>query len=249
MTDSPRLSHGRTSGPVVGSAPSAQKEREGRTRTPRARRWQRDNRLPPAGSRFPSARAPSTGGARSKTTPTMRPRGPLRRVPAVPALAACSAFVAFPLPAKGRPSRAPRPGRPVGPRTSPFGSTSRREPPGPACHHFELTNESGRRRTLSGFSGVSAVRFGGRQLGISATANDAHARLAATSGRGATASAVPGLGKRGTFRRRDAESSSLGTSCAPPGPAASKVVPFPFPACTGVGPGFLYRRSGAEGLG
>jgi hypothetical protein len=116
---------------------------------------------------------------------------------------------------------------------------------------LNFTNLSGHTCTLRGYPGVSAVSLSGRQIGRPAgwgTATPATVSLAG----GATATAGLQISDPGDF----------GTACFPPGPqgragklptaaglrvyppdqSTSKVIPFPFHACYGTAPVWMYAK-------
>jgi uncharacterized protein DUF4232 len=105
---------------------------------------------------------------------------------------------------------------------------------------LELTNLSGHACTLGGYPGVSAVDLAGRQLG-SAAAKNAHVTPHVVSvAAGATARAVLKIGDTGHFSTSVcASTTAAGLRVYPPGRTASKVVPFPFAACSLLGPTYL----------
>lgn len=106
---------------------------------------------------------------------------------------------------------------------------------------IDFANHSGRRCTLAGYPGVSAVNASGAQLGRAAARNTAVAATTVTLANGAVASA--------TLQILDVDN-ILASTCAPteasglrvyvPNQTASSVLPFTFRACGKVGPTYLY---------
>jgi len=105
---------------------------------------------------------------------------------------------------------------------------------------LDLTNLSGHSCTLGGYPGVSAVDLAGHQLG-SAAAKNAHVTPHVVSvAAGATARSVLKIGDTGHFSTSVcASTTAAGLRVYPPGQTASKVVPFPFAACSLLGPIYL----------
>jgi hypothetical protein len=124
-------------------------------------------------------------------------------------------------------------------------------------YYLEFTNLSGHACTLRGYPGVSAVSLSGRQLG-SPAGWGAHGTPAVRLASGATATAQllvsePGIwgqcftgppprpGRPGTLP------TAAGLRVYPPNQFASKVIPYPFPACAHAGP--VYVHAGPVTLG
>jgi len=110
---------------------------------------------------------------------------------------------------------------------------------------LKFTNQSGHACTLTGYPGVSAVDLRGRRLGSTAS-RDASPAAPVHLADGATASALLRVANAGNFpaatcRRRAA----AGLRVYPPNETASKVVPFPFAACSRPGPVYLHVRAAA----
>jgi Domain of unknown function (DUF4232) len=108
---------------------------------------------------------------------------------------------------------------------------------------LKFTNLSGRACTLGGYPGISAVNLAGRQLGSagSRAVSPAHpVSLAA----GATASAVLRITVAGNFPNTICRRvMAAGLRVYPPNQRASRIVPFPFEACSRVGPVYLSVRA------
>jgi len=109
---------------------------------------------------------------------------------------------------------------------------------------LELTNLSGRRCALRGYPGVSAVDLAGRQLG-SAAGRNAHTRLSTVSlAPGRTAAAVLQVAHAGVYPTAECRPvTAAGLRIFPPNQKASKVAPFPFRACSRVGPVYLHVQA------
>jgi hypothetical protein len=97
---------------------------------------------------------------------------------------------------------------------------------------------------LFGYPGVSAVDVRGRQLGSAAGRNRALAPRSVTLARGASASAVLQVVQAGNFPASSCHVViAAGLRVFPPDQSASKVVPFPFRACSRTGPVYLTVRA------
>lgn len=112
---------------------------------------------------------------------------------------------------------------------------------GSSYYKLRFTNLSGHACTLQGFPGVSAAGLAGRQLGRAAarsrTATPRQVRLPNT----ASAVAVLRLVNAQNFTRsacRPVIAAQL--RVYPPNQTASKLVPFPFSACSRSGPVYLF---------
>jgi hypothetical protein len=111
---------------------------------------------------------------------------------------------------------------------------------GGTYYNLELTNLSGHECHLLGFPGVSGVNLGGHQLGSSASRNRAIPSRAVTLESGSTATAILRITDVGNFSRSMcAPTTAAGLRVYPPNQFASKVIPFPFAACSKVGPTYL----------
>jgi len=117
---------------------------------------------------------------------------------------------------------------------------------GSTYYTLEFTNLSGHSCTLAGYPGVSAVDLSGNQIGAPATREAFATPHTVTLGTGtrATATATLRIVEAGNF-----PASSCGPVVAaglrvyPPNQRASKVVPFPFGACSHSGNGVLSVRA------
>jgi hypothetical protein len=110
---------------------------------------------------------------------------------------------------------------------------------GSIYYKLEFTNLSGRACSLSGYPGVSAVDLGGRQLGSAGSRNTSRVRTVSLA-TGATATAVLRITEAGNFPNSTCHRvSAAGVRVYPSNQTASKVVPFPFDACSRTGPVYL----------
>jgi hypothetical protein len=110
---------------------------------------------------------------------------------------------------------------------------------GSIYYKLEFTNLSGHACTLAGYPGVSAVDLGGRQLGSAGSRNTSHVRTVRLAN-GATATAVLRITEAGNFPNSACHRvGAAGVRVYPPNETASKVVPFPFDACSRTGPVYL----------
>jgi len=115
---------------------------------------------------------------------------------------------------------------------------------GSSYYKLAFTNLSGHACTLQGFPGVSAAGISGRQLGRAAARSHAGTARQIRLANNATAVAVLQIANAHNFPR-----SSCGLVVAaalriyPPNQTASKLAPFPFPACSRSGPVFLFVRA------
>lgn len=115
---------------------------------------------------------------------------------------------------------------------------------GTIYYTLEMTNLSGGTCTLSGYPGVSAVDLSGHQLGRSADRNPAHATKTVTLANGATATATLGITDTGVYSPSTCGIvTAAGLRVYPPNQTGSKVVPYPFPACSHSGPVYLHVQS------
>jgi Domain of unknown function (DUF4232) len=113
---------------------------------------------------------------------------------------------------------------------------------GSITYNVEFTN-LGRRCTLFGYPGVSAVSLGGHQLGNSATRDSARAPHTVTLGRGHTASASVRIVDAGNFPASSCgPTTAAGLHVIPPNTATARTIPFPFAACSRTGVSYLFVR-------
>jgi hypothetical protein len=110
---------------------------------------------------------------------------------------------------------------------------------GSVYYGLKFTNMSGHACTLVGYPGVSAVDLARHQLGSAASRNPSQARSVRLA-RGATATAVLQIVTAGNFPTSTCHRvKAAGLRVYPPNQTASKVVPFPFDACSRRGPVYL----------
>jgi Domain of unknown function (DUF4232) len=111
---------------------------------------------------------------------------------------------------------------------------------GSIYYRLELTNLSGRACTLFGYPGVSAVNLAGRQLGSAAGRDPVHGPHLVTLARGATATVVLRIADVGNYPAATCRPvTAAGLRVYPPNQRASRLVPFPFRACSRPGPVYL----------
>ena len=114
---------------------------------------------------------------------------------------------------------------------------------GSSYYSLGFTNLSGHACTLLGYPGVSAVNLGGHALGSAAARENFQTPRVVTLAGGATAHAVLRIVEAGNFpASRCHEVTAAGLRVYPPNELASKVIPFPFPACSRTGPVYLSVR-------
>ena len=114
---------------------------------------------------------------------------------------------------------------------------------GSIYYNLDFTNLSGHACTLVGYPGVSAVNLGGHTLGSAASRDNFHAPVVVTLAAGATARAVLRIVEAGNFPASTCRQvAAAGLRVYPPNQTASKVVPFPFSACSRSGPAYLSVR-------
>jgi hypothetical protein len=115
---------------------------------------------------------------------------------------------------------------------------------GSTYHRLAFTNISGRACSLLGYPGVSGVDLAGRQLGSAASRDNARAPRLVTLANGATATALLRIVDAFNYSRsacRPVTAAALRVYA--PGARRSKIVPFPFAACSRAGPLYLSVRT------
>lgn len=111
---------------------------------------------------------------------------------------------------------------------------------GAIVYRLELTNLSGHTCTIEGYPGISAVTLDGAQLGTAATRITSPAAHLVTLAEGRTASVDVQLTTTGVYAPHECVPvTAAGIRVYPPDQTASKVVPFPFAACSKAGPRYL----------
>jgi hypothetical protein len=131
---------------------------------------------------------------------------------------------------------------------------------GSIYYDLEFTNLSGHSCSVDGFPGLSGVNLAGKRLG-SAAARDSSPSpklitlASATSAMGLsasssanTATAVLQLTDVANLTSGCAHATAAGLRVYPPDQTASKVVPFPFVACSHSGPIYLHVASLQKGI-
>jgi hypothetical protein len=119
---------------------------------------------------------------------------------------------------------------------------------GSIYYTLEFTNLSARTCTLKGYPGVSAVNLGGHTLGSAAGRDHATTPHLITLVPGATATAVLRIVEAGNFPTASCHQvTAAGLRVYPPNLTTSKVVPFPFLACSSTGPVYLSVRAVRHG--
>jgi Protein of unknown function (DUF4232) len=114
---------------------------------------------------------------------------------------------------------------------------------GSLIYRLELTNLSGHTCALFGYPGVSAVGLSGRQLGRAATRDHGRAAHTVTLRNGHTAVSLVRIVNVGNFPSATCgQVTAAGLRVFPPNSATSKIVPFPFRACSRIAPTYLFVR-------
>ncbi len=114
---------------------------------------------------------------------------------------------------------------------------------GSIYYKLEFTNLSGSTCTLTGYPGVSGVDLGGHQLGSAGSHDPATAARTVTLANGATKTATLRIVEAGNFPSAQCHmTEAAGLRVYPPNQTASKIVPFPFSACSRAGRSYLSVR-------
>jgi len=111
---------------------------------------------------------------------------------------------------------------------------------GRTFYYLEFTNLSGTSCHLFGYPGVSGVTLGGTQIGSPAArySNNPHT---VTLANGATTHALVGVVNAGVIPAPQCHPvTASGLRVYPPNQTQSRVVPYPFPACSRTGPIYLF---------
>jgi hypothetical protein len=115
---------------------------------------------------------------------------------------------------------------------------------GSIYYSLELTNLWGRPCTLAGYPGVSAVDLRRRQLGSAASRNPARPPHVVTLAPGASATSVLQVAQALNFPRSACRpTEAAGLRVYPPNQRTARIVPFPFRACSRVGPVYLTTQA------
>ncbi len=120
---------------------------------------------------------------------------------------------------------------------------------GSTYYNLEFTNLYRHACTLFGYPGVSGVNLVGHRLGSAASHNAAHAPSVVTLPGGATATVVLRITDVFAFPSSACgRQTAAGLRVYPPNQTASKVVPFPFVACSHTGPVYLSVEAVQKGI-
>jgi uncharacterized protein DUF4232 len=112
---------------------------------------------------------------------------------------------------------------------------------GSAFYELRFTNLSGHACTLVGYPDVSAIGLNGRRLGSEAARNSHSPTRAVRLGIGGLASALLQITDVGNFPRSACRpTTAAGLRVYPPNQTGSKVIPFPFSACSRTGLAYLH---------
>jgi hypothetical protein len=114
---------------------------------------------------------------------------------------------------------------------------------GSTFYKLKLTNLSGHACTLTGYPGVSGVNLAGHRLGSAAARDHSVTPHTVRLPAGATRTAVLQIVNVGNFSATACHPvTAAGLRVFPPNTFRSKVVPFPFRACSRSGPAYLIVR-------
>jgi hypothetical protein len=112
---------------------------------------------------------------------------------------------------------------------------------GSTYYHLEFTNLSSHRCTLLGYPGVSAVNPAGRRIGSPAARNAQTPVRAVSLAPGGSASAVLQVADTGVFPKASCRAvTAAGLRVFPPNQTRSRLVPYPFRACSHPGTAYLH---------
>lgn len=121
---------------------------------------------------------------------------------------------------------------------------------GSSFYNLELTNLSASSCTLSGYPGVSGVDLSGHQLGSAASRNPQHKAVTVTiSPRGSAHVVLRIVDALNYPKSTCAPVMAAGLRVYPPGQTASKLIPYPFLACSRAGANYLSVEAVQPGLG
>lgn len=119
---------------------------------------------------------------------------------------------------------------------------------GSTFYELKLTNLSKHRCALRGYPGVSAVDLKGHRLGRPASREHVGNVKSITLRHGQTATATLRIVQAGNFPSSTCrQTTAAGLRVYPPGQTKSKVIPFPFAACSHSGPTYLSVRAVHKG--
>jgi hypothetical protein len=115
---------------------------------------------------------------------------------------------------------------------------------GSVYYNLYFTNLSARSCRLRGYPRVAAVNLAGRQVGRAARRESVGKPTTVTLQRGATAAAILRIVDAANFTASAChEATAAGLRVYPPGQARSKMIPFPFKACSLTGVSVLSVRA------
>jgi hypothetical protein len=152
--------------------------------------------------------------------------------PAIPTTPISAAITPAPAPATASATACATPGLVIWLDTQGNGTA------GSVFYTLELTNLSGHTCTLRGYPGVSAVNLAGHTVGSAASRDHSTTPHNVTLAPGAAGNFPPATCHQVT---------AAGLRVFPPGQTASKIVPFPFAACSSTGPVYLSVRAVRHG--
>jgi len=121
---------------------------------------------------------------------------------------------------------------------------------GSIYYNLEFTNLGRGACTLYGYPGVSAVDLSGRQLGSAARRDAVRPAATVTLAAGGSAYTVLRITEAGNYPGSACGMvTAAGLRVYPPGQTASKLVPYPFSACSRSGPNILSVETVRGGRG
>ena len=119
---------------------------------------------------------------------------------------------------------------------------------GSVYYRLELTNLSGHTCTLGGYGRAAAVDLAGRQIGHGSGRFVSRAPLVKLAPRASASAVLQILNVENFSRSACRPVTAAGIRFFPPHQNASKVVPFPFRACSRSGPEFMWLQAVRPGL-
>jgi hypothetical protein len=121
---------------------------------------------------------------------------------------------------------------------------------GSSFFNLEFTNLGSSACTLSGYPGVSGVSLSGAQVGSAASRNPQHKAKRVTLSAGGTGHVVLRIVDALNYPKSACRPvTAAGLRVYPPGQTASKLVPFPFLACSRAGSSYLSVEVAQPGRG
>lgn len=107
-------------------------------------------------------------------------------------------------------------------------------------YSLEFTNLSGHACTMTGAPGVSGVTLAGKQLGAAASRNETGPAKMVTLAPGQNVVSTLRITDTGVYSAAQCgQTTAAGLRVYPPGSTRSKIVPFPFSACSKSGVSYL----------